>query len=72
MGTNIATGSDGRNRLHKNPPPNHPAAQEAQAGVPASVSERKKLINEGEQNLDRDTGAANAHGQGGINPSINY
>ncbi|KAG0648880.1 hypothetical protein D0Z07_4630 [Hyphodiscus hymeniophilus] len=45
-----------RNRLHKDPPAGHPAAQAMQ----------------GEENLNRDTGVANAHGQGGVNTGSNY
>jgi hypothetical protein len=37
----LTGGSDGRNRLHKDPPANHPAAQ---GDIPASGSERSNLI----------------------------
>ncbi|KAG4432827.1 hypothetical protein IFR05_011692 [Cadophora sp. M221] len=56
----------GRNRLHKDPPAHHPAAQ-AQSGndstgshVPASGSERDRLVEQGKNDLDRNTGVANA------------
>lgn len=64
----------GRNRLHKDPPSNHPAAQayseNGGAHVPASGSHR-----EGGEGLGHDTGVANAHGASsgmGANPSTNY
>lgn len=70
--TNTSNISGDRNRLHKDPPANHPAAQAAQGGVPASGAEREGLINQGEQRLDADTGVGNAHGQGGVNAASNY
>lgn len=64
--TSDLTGSHDRNRLHKDPPAGHPAAQ---GGVPASSAERSNLINEGEKALDGKTGVANSHS---TNPSTNY
>ena len=59
-----------RNRLHKDPPSDHPASQ-AQGGVPASASERQRMVVQGEERLDSDTGVANPH-QGGVNAPRNY
>lgn len=58
----------GRNRLHKDPPADHPAAQaytnssneEDGAHVPASGNERREMLGEGKTVLDDDTGVANA------------
>lgn len=56
----------GRNRLHKDPPPNHPASQAYSGGddkgahVPASGADRERLVEQGKSDLDRDTGVANA------------
>ena len=58
-----------RNRLHKDPPTVHPAAQ---SGVPGSGTAREGMIGQGEQRLDQDTGVANAPGQGGVNAASNY
>ncbi|KAK0128500.1 hypothetical protein ONS95_000472 [Cadophora gregata] len=64
----------GRNRLHKDPPSSHPAAQAYSGGddkgahVPASGAERERLLQQGKSDLDRDTGVANAPG----NSSTNY
>lgn len=69
--SNISSGIDGRNRLHKDPPASHPAAQAYpgdKGGVPASGSERERMIGQGEQRLDSDTGVHNA----GPNSSTNY
>merc|ERR1712093_780713 len=58
----------GRNRLHKDPPASHPAAQaysgdnDGGAHVPASGADRERLVEQGKGNLDRDTGVANAPG----------
>jgi len=64
----------GRNRLHKDPPSSHPAAQayseSGGAHGPTSGSQR-----EGGEGLGHDTGVANAHGASsgmGANPSTNY
>jgi len=65
----------GRNRLHKDPPASHPAAQAYSGGndggahVPASGADRERLVEQGKGNLDRDTGVANAPG---ANTSTNY
>lgn len=56
----------GRNRLHKDPPASHPAAQgysgndSTGSHVPASASERERLIGQGKDHLDRDSGVTNA------------
>jgi len=71
-----STASD-RNRLHKDPPSSHPASQftsshdsssKEGAHVPASGAERERLVGQGEERLDRDTGVAH----GGAQPSNNY
>ncbi|KAH7342652.1 hypothetical protein BKA65DRAFT_295224 [Rhexocercosporidium sp. MPI-PUGE-AT-0058] len=65
----------GRNRLHKAPPAHHPAAQEYSgsdgtgAHVPASGSDRERLVDQGKAHLDRDTGVVNAPP---ANSSTNY
>ncbi|RDW75006.1 hypothetical protein BP6252_06148 [Coleophoma cylindrospora] len=58
-------GESERNRLHKDPPASHPAAR----GVPSSTSETSRMINEGKQGLEQDTGVANSHG---TNSASNY
>ena len=68
-GPNTTGGIGGdRNRLHKDPPSDHPAAGD----VPASGGERQSLVNQGEQRLDQVTGVGNPHGQGGVNAASNY
>jgi hypothetical protein len=64
--------STGRNRLHKDPPAGHPAAQyqsgiESGSHVPSSGTEREGLLREGERNIDNDTGVAGSHGTTGNN-----
>lgn len=78
----------GRNRLHKEPPASHPAAQsQAYSGgnsgnvgyagesdgkgthVPAGGVERERVVEQGREGLDHDTGVANAPG---ANASANY
>ena len=68
----VNEGSDGRNRLHKDPPAGHPAAQTNSSHVPASKDEREKILSEDEQALDRDSGVANSHADRGINTATNY
>ncbi|RDW85826.1 hypothetical protein BP5796_04151 [Coleophoma crateriformis] len=58
-------GESERNRLHKDPPASHPAAK----GVPSSTSETSRMINEGKQGMEQDTGVANSHG---TNLATNY
>jgi hypothetical protein len=76
--TSTATGpnqpivGDERNRLHKEPPLGHPAAQAGGAHVPASGSERERLVGQGEQRLDGQTVVGNSHVQGGVNAASNY
>ena len=36
------------------------------------VERRERMIGQGEQRLDQDTGVANAPGQGGVNAASNY
>ena len=64
--TNTSNISGDRNRLHKDPPANHPAAQVAQGGVLASGAEKNDLI--GHSN----TGVGNAPEQGNVNAASNY
>jgi hypothetical protein len=70
--TGVNDYSDGRNRLHKDPPAGHPASQTGSNHVPASKDEREKVLNEGEKMIDKDTGVAHAHATGGGNAAINY
>jgi len=68
----VNEGSDGRNRLHKDPPAGHPAAQTGSSHVPASKDEREKVLGEGEQVIDKDSGVANSHADRGVNAATNY
>lgn len=72
----LSSSSGDRNRLHKDPPASHPAsqlhsssqAQDTKGGVPASGAERERMIGQGEERLDKDTGVAH----GGVDTSRNY
>ncbi|KAN0106804.1 hypothetical protein V8E51_009680 [Hyaloscypha variabilis] len=68
----VNAGSDGRNRLHKDPPAGHPAAQTGSSHVPASKDEREKVLNEGEAAIDKDSGVANSHADREVNAATNY
>ncbi len=68
----VNAGSDGRNRLHKDPPAGHPAAQTGSSHVPASQDEREKVLNQGEAAIDKDSGVANSHADRGVNAATNY
>ena len=61
-------GHSDRNRLHKDPSASHPASSVDKGGVPASGAERERLIGQGEQRLDNDSGVHNS----GANASTNY
>ena len=80
-GPNQPMVGDDRNRLHKDPPADHPAAQTQQgmgvgmgggAHVPGSSGERERLVGQGEQSLDGQTGVENSHAAGGVNAASNY
>ncbi|KAE9370104.1 hypothetical protein N431DRAFT_492275 [Stipitochalara longipes BDJ] len=70
--TGLNEGTDGRNRLHKDPPAGHPAAQTGSSHVPANKNERENLLNEGETVTDKDSGAANSHADREVNAATNY
>ncbi|XMA15507.1 hypothetical protein WAI453_008298 [Rhynchosporium graminicola] len=64
----------GRNKLHKDPPAGHPAAQgygndSTGAHVPAGGAERERFVEQGKDHLGHDTGVANAQNP---NSSTNY
>jgi hypothetical protein len=70
--TGVGKIGDGRNRLHKDPPAGHSASQDGSSHVPASKSEREKMVSEGEGSIDKDSGVANSHAAGGANAASNY
>jgi len=73
--TGANEGVDGRNRLRKDPPADHPAAQAtAQGGshVPVNGVDRGRIPNQGQDRLGKDTGIMNSHAEGGINAASNY
>jgi len=71
-GTGPGVVQEGRNKLHKDPPAGHPAAQQYQSGsgeghVPGSGSQREGLLSEGKRDINDDTGVAGSHSTGGNN-----
>jgi hypothetical protein len=68
--TGVNEGVGSRNRLHKDPPAGHPAAQESH--VPASGSEREKILKQGQGTIDNESGVANPHVEGDVNVASNY
>jgi hypothetical protein len=64
------SGSTSRNRLHKDPPSGHPAAQQYSSGeghVPANGSQREGLVSEGKNAIDNNTGVSGSHSTTGNN-----
>ncbi|KAL2075504.1 hypothetical protein VTL71DRAFT_447 [Oculimacula yallundae] len=62
----------GRNKLHKDPPAGHPAAQgydNSGSHVPAGGAERERIVEQGKDHLGHNTGVANAQQP---NSSTNY
>lgn len=74
VGPNVVEGSDGRNRLHKDPPAGHPAAtasgfgsgsgsgfgEKGTSNVPSSGNETQRMMQEGKEELRDDTGVAHS------------
>ncbi|CZR66004.1 uncharacterized protein PAC_15904 [Phialocephala subalpina] len=64
IGPSVGSAS-GRRRLHKDPPASHPAS--GSSHVPASGGEAERMMQEGKEDLGRDTGVANTG-----NEKVNY
>jgi hypothetical protein len=69
--TGVNQGVYGRNKLHKDPPADHPAAQ-AGSHVPTSGAKSEDIIDQGQSQIDKDTGVVNSHAEGGVNAASNY
>jgi len=57
----VGSEASGRNRLHKDPPSSHPAAQSGSSHVPTSGNDRGNMVQEGEQKIGNNTGVHNAN-----------